>query len=223
MDWRHYVRSRLPRLAVSAEREIEIVDELALQLEAIYERALGAGATAAEARLRAQAEVPDWAALARTLGTIKRPDAPAPVPGAQVGGVMTGFIQDIRYALRALARAPGFAVVSIVTLALGIGATTIVYSLVDGVLLRPLPIHQPDRVVQAREINGGREGTIAWLNFVDWKSRATSYQQLAAWRGVTSSTLAARAPSSPRMATTATRPPSSRASAVSRTPARVSR
>ncbi len=86
---------------------------------------------------------------------------------------MTGFIQDIRYALRALARAPGFAVVSIVTLALGIGATTIVYSLVDGVLLRPLPIHDPDRVVLVREINYGRENSIAWLNFLDWKARAT--------------------------------------------------
>ena len=66
---------------------------------------------------------------------------------------MTGFIQDIRYALRALARAPGFAAVSIVTLALGIGATTIVYSIVDGILLRPLPIADPDRVMLAREIN----------------------------------------------------------------------
>ena len=99
---------------------------------------------------------------------------------------MTGFIQDVRYALRALGRAPGFAVVSIVTLALGIGATTIVYSLVDGVLLRPLPIQDPDRVVLVREINYGRENSIAWLNFLDWKARATSYEQLAGWRGVTS-------------------------------------
>ena len=186
MDWRRYVRSHLPPLAVSAERETEIVDELALQLETTYERAISAGATADEARMKAEAEVPDWAALARTLGKIERPDIPAPVAGAQYGGFMTGFIQDIRYALRALARAPGFAAVSIATLALGIGATTIVYSLVDGVLLRPLPIHDPDRVIQAREINAGREGTIAWLNFVDWKARATSYEQLAAWRGVTS-------------------------------------
>ena len=93
---------------------------------------VSAGATVDDARLKAEAEVPDWAALARTLGKIERPYISAPVAGAQYGGVMTGFIQDIRYALRALARAPGFAVVSIVTLALGIGATTIVYSLVDG-------------------------------------------------------------------------------------------
>jgi putative ABC transport system permease protein len=184
-DWRRYVRSQLPRLGVSAEREIEIVDELALQLEATYTRAISAGATADEARLKAEAEVPDWTALARTLGKIERRHIPAPVAGAQYGGVMTGFIQDIRYALRALTRAPGFAAVSIVTLALGIGATTIVYSLVDGVLLRPLPIHEPDRVVLLRETVNGRPNSIAWLNFLDWKARATSYEQLAAWRGVT--------------------------------------
>ena len=63
---------------------------------------------------------------------------------------MTGFIQDIRYALRALKRAPGFAAVSILTLALGIAATTIVYSIVDGILLRPLPIDDPDRVMLAQ-------------------------------------------------------------------------
>ncbi len=66
---------------------------------------------------------------------------------------MTGFIQDIRYALRALKRAPGFAAVSIITLALGIAATTIVYSIVDGILLRPLPIDDPDRVMlRARNV-----------------------------------------------------------------------
>lgn len=65
---------------------------------------------------------------------------------------MTGLIQDIRYALRALRRAPGFTAVSIVTLALGIAATTIV----DGILLRPLPIADPDRVMLAREaLDGG--------------------------------------------------------------------
>ena len=69
---------------------------------------------------------------------------------------MTGLIQDIRYALRALRRAPGFTAVSIVTLALGIAATTIVYSIVDGILLRPLPIADPDRVMLAREAHRRR-------------------------------------------------------------------
>ena len=89
---------------------------------------------------RAEAEVPDWQALAHTLGRIERPHIQPAAAGAGSGGFMTGWAQDIRYALRALKRAPGFAAVSIATLALGIAATTIVYSLVDGILLRPLPI-----------------------------------------------------------------------------------
>ena len=67
MDWRNYVRSRLPALTTSAERENEIVDELAIQLESIYERERRRGASHDDAVSAAEAEVPDWAALARTL------------------------------------------------------------------------------------------------------------------------------------------------------------
>ncbi len=98
---------------------------------------------------------------------------------------MTGFVQDVRYALRSLAREPGFAVAAIATLALGICATTIVYSLVDGILLRPLPIRDPDRVVLARELTPrGEDMSISLLNFRDWKARAKSFEALAAWRGL---------------------------------------
>ncbi len=98
---------------------------------------------------------------------------------------MTGLIQDIRYALRALRRAPGFAAVSIVTLALGIAATTIVYSIVDGILLRPLPIADPDRVMLAREALDGGDMSFSVPNYLDFRARQTSFAQFAAWRGLT--------------------------------------
>ena len=98
---------------------------------------------------------------------------------------MTGLIQDIRYALRALRRAPGFTAVSIVTLALGIAATTIVYSIVDGILLRPLPIADPDRVMLAREAIDGGDMSFSVPNYVDFRARQTSFAQFAAWRGLT--------------------------------------
>ena len=82
-------------------------------------------------------------------------------------------------------RAPGFAAVSIITLALGIAATTIVYSIVDGILLRPLPIQDPDRVMLARETINGQDMSVAWPNFQDWQKRQTSFESLAAWRGLT--------------------------------------
>ena len=143
--------SQLPPLAVSAEREIEIVEELAVQLESIYERARARGATDDEARAARDRRSARLGGLRAHVGKIERPYIQPPAAGAGSGGFMTGFIQDIRYALRALKRAPGFAAVSILTLALGIGATTIVYSIVDGILLRPLPIADPDRVMLARE------------------------------------------------------------------------
>ena len=186
MDWRLYVRSHLPPLDVSGERETEIVEELAVQLVSTYERARARGASDDEATKLAIAEVPDWTAFARTVRTIERTYVQPPVAGAGSGGIMTGFIQDIRYALRALKRAPGFAAVSIVTLALGIAATTIVYSIVDGILLRPLPIVDPDRVMLAREMSPTyNDMGLSWPNFLDWTSRQTSFETFAGWRGLT--------------------------------------
>jgi putative ABC transport system permease protein len=183
-NWKHFVRERLPRLDVPAEREVEIIEELAGQLEATYERAKRLGAGDEEATRRALAEIPDFHALATTLARIERPYSPPPVFGAASGGFMTGFMQDLRYAARALRRAPGYAVISIVTLALGIGATTIVYSVVDGILLRPLPIRDPDRVVLAREFINGSEASVSWASYEDWEKRQTSFSHIAAWRGV---------------------------------------
>ena len=193
-NWRRHVRERLPALDVPAERESEIIDELAIQFEAAYDYARSQGAGEDEAHQRALSEVPDWKALADVLVRIERPVAarlPRPwrndpvVIGARRGGPMTGLVQDLRYAVRALMKAPGFAAVTIVTLALGIGATTVVYSLVDGILLRPLPIASPDRVVLARELTGnGTDMSVAWPNFVDWRERARSFESLAVWRGL---------------------------------------
>ncbi len=185
INWRRYVREHLPPLNVSAEREIEIVDELSIQLEATFDRARADGNTIEAAMARAQAEVPDWNALAYTLGRIERPHQSPPAMGTGSGGIMSGFVQDLRYALRALRRAPGFAAVAIVTLALGIAATTIVYSIVDGILLRPLPIRDADRVMVARESIRGEAMSVSWPNYLDWQQRQTSFELMAAWRGLT--------------------------------------
>ena len=185
INWRQHVRSKLPPLTTAAERESEIVDELALQLEATYERERRRGASHEHAMAAAESEVPDWTAFARTVRTIERPHIQPPAAGAGSGGIMTGLAQDIRYALRALGRAPGFAAVSIVTLAFGIAATTIVYSIVDGILLRPLPIEAPERVMLVRESYNGTDMSFSVPNYVDFKARQTSFAQFAAWRGLT--------------------------------------
>ena len=93
------------------------------------------------------------------------------------------MLQDIRYAVRILSKAPGFTIIAIVTLALGIGANTALFSVVDGVLLNPLPYTQPDRIVavytHTRTFN---HSSISYPNFLDWVRENRSFSGLAAFR-----------------------------------------
>jgi len=91
--------------------------------------------------------------------------------------------QDARFARRALANRPGFSALVIVTLALGIGASTAIFSAVNGILLRPLPFSDPDRLLWVNEVNpAGVTMTISWPNYLDWRTRAHSFDVLAVSR-----------------------------------------
>jgi putative ABC transport system permease protein len=91
--------------------------------------------------------------------------------------------QDLKYAVRSYARTPTFTVAVLTTLALGIGASTAIFSMVDGILLRPLPLNDPDRLVFATEVNArGETMSLSWLNYLDWRERAKSFAVLAASR-----------------------------------------
>ena len=96
---------------------------------------------------------------------------------------MSSILQDIRYALRTLKRAPGFTVIAILTLALGIGANTAIFSIVNAVLIRPLPFERPDRLVRVLESNprrGLNVTPVSPANFVDWKQQGTAFADMAA-------------------------------------------
>jgi putative ABC transport system permease protein len=85
------------------------------------------------------------------------------------------LIQDLRFALRMLRKNPGFTAVAVLALGLGIGANTAIFSVVQAVLLRPLPYTAPDRIVELKETALGRLITIAPPNFVDWKTQSRSF------------------------------------------------
>ena len=102
------------------------------------------------------------------------------------GGVpLAGLIQDLRYGLRLLRRQPGFAAVAILTMALGIGATTMLFSVAYGVLLKPLPWPDAERLVRVTETRQGRTGrvvgTVSNGTFLAWRDRPSTIEDLGGW------------------------------------------
>ena len=95
---------------------------------------------------------------------------------------MDTLIKDIRYGLRGLWRRPGFTVVALITLALGIGANTAIFSLINGVLIRPLPFGEPDRLVWTfgNIRNGGNRASVSPLDYLDYRHENQTFEQFAA-------------------------------------------
>src|SRR5438128_5872602 len=99
---------------------------------------------------------------------------------------MNTLLQDLRYSLRVLSKRPGFTLIAVVTLALGIGANTAIFSVVNAVLLNPMPYRAPDRLVQFWEtspLKNWTQATVAPANLFDWQARSESFEEVAAYMG----------------------------------------
>jgi hypothetical protein len=93
--------------------------------------------------------------------------------------------QDLRYGVRVLAKSPGFSLIAILTLALGIGANTAIFSVVNGVLLNPLPFRGPNQLVSMfQEMPNFKNGSISYPNFIHWRRMNTTFASMAAYRSV---------------------------------------
>src|SRR5215216_5701519 len=95
---------------------------------------------------------------------------------------MDSLIKDIRYGFRGLLKRPGFTVIALVALALGIGANTAIFSLVNAVVIRPLPFPEPDQLVwvYGNIRNGGSRASVSPLDFLDYRSQNKTFEQFAA-------------------------------------------
>ncbi len=108
---------------------------------------------------------------------------------------MQSFWADIRYSVRLLLKYPGFSVIAVLTLALGIGATTAIFSVVYGVLLRPLPYPDPDRIMAVFEVTSkGRPNRLADPNFDDFRDQNRSFQAIAKYHDIIASVSGASQP-----------------------------
>ena len=98
---------------------------------------------------------------------------------------MSTLIQDLRYGLRILRNKPGFAIVTTLVIALGIGANTVIFSVINSVLLRPLPYDNPEGLVQLWEHSAQQNKThaLSLPNFVDWSEQNQSFEQIAIYMG----------------------------------------
>ena len=109
--------------------------------------------------------------------------SPANVIGTESINVSL-LLQDLRYGARNLVKSPGFAIAAILALALGVGATTAIFSIVDGVVLRPLPYAEPERLVTLWEANpqkGFDHEPISPVNFMDYRGLGQVFGDAAAW------------------------------------------
>ena len=187
-DWKQEIRQRLASLMLEPAREAEIVEELAQHLDDRYAELRAGGATAPEACAAALAELSGHEMLHRELWRVERSMVREPlVVVTERKTLMADFLQDLRYGIRMLRRNPGFSLIAILTLALGIGANTAIFSVINGVLLRPLAFTDPERLFVLWTDNptlqlGVHELPPANSDLPEWRATTTSFEQIAAFQ-----------------------------------------
>src|ERR1051326_665449 len=177
-EWLHDLLLRCRALIERRRLERDLAAELEFHLE---ERARLSGMTATEAR-RQFGNASVTKEMLHDMWTFRWIEA---------------LQQDTRYALRALSKSPGFTVVAVLTLALGIGANTAIFSVVDAVVLRPLPYKEPSRLVQlwgnVKRASGERRGA-SYPDYMGWRKQSNSFDGMAAMDTVTATLMGGAEP-----------------------------
>jgi predicted permease len=196
MDFRRHVRDHLLPLTIA--REPEIVDELAQHLQDLYDEAIASGTPHDDAVARALAALPDERAqlshdletASRSLPALivdrwQRADLDTPSRSAKFT-MLTDLKRDLRYALRMLAAAPTFTAIVVITLALGVGANTLIFTAIDAILLRNAGITDTGTLTSV--YNASTDGTVRFstVSFPDYADLrdAAIYEDIAAYSGI---------------------------------------
>jgi putative ABC transport system permease protein len=180
-DWLAFVREhfhgrRAPSDQVRALSD-QVIDELAQHVEETYRAARAAGRSEDEA-------------LAAARRQLENPPARLPAimiapPSRQgLAGVLSAVVKDVGYSIRMLKARPGFTAVAILTLALGIGANTAIFSVVHSLLLEPLPFPQPERLVMLWEADAddqSQTNIVAAPNYLDWQRGVKAFESTGIW------------------------------------------
>src|SRR5262245_38137706 len=168
------LRTRLRALLRKSEMERELDEELRHHIEQQAEQNVRLGMSPEEARDAAR----------KAFGGVEQ----SKERSRDARGVrwLEELLQDLRYGLRMLLKNRGFTVVAMLTLGLGIGANTAIFSVVYGVMLRPLPYHEPERLVRLWTNNANEKNTkdgTSYPNFADWRKQSKSFTDLANYSG----------------------------------------
>ena len=168
------LKSLLRNLLHRKRKERELDEEIRAHELLLADEKIRAGMNPQEARRQALLEVGG-------LEQVKEQ-----VREMRAGHMLETSFQDVRFGLRMLRKSPGFTTVAVLTLALGIGANTAIFSLVQQILLRPLPYAQPDRLLHIRESGlDGRPFGVSYPSFLDWQKQAKSFELLGGFRTTT--------------------------------------
>ena len=172
MYWLRLIRTRLRGLLRKQSVEREMEEELRFHVRMRAEENVRRGMTSDEAERAALKSFGQWARVKESCRDFKG------------GGLVEVLLQDVRFGARTLLKNRGFALVAVLTLAIGIGANTAIFSVVESVLLRALPYRDADRVVVLWENNrmrGRPHNVINPGNFLDWRAQSASFEGMAAF------------------------------------------
>src|SRR5262245_7456996 len=182
-EWKQEIRDRLAPLKLAPTREDEIVEELAQHLEDRHAESLANGATPEEASRAALAELSASEMLQQELRRVERLASQEPIVLGtdRRTNMLADLWQDLRFGARMLLKNPGFTTIAVITLALGIGANTAIFSVVNAVLIRAFPYREADRLVIVWETIRGELNTVSPANFFDWREQNRVFEGMAAY------------------------------------------